>query len=179
MAATMAKFPLLGYFGGKKQLQKRRDFSIAAQQPEVQESQERAEEEERESVRTGKVLGTGGTPLRPVEKQVNVESKNMGREYGGDWLSSATRHVRIYAAYIDPETCAFDQTQMDKLTIILDPTNEFVWTSESCNKVYSYFQELVDHYEVREALILSAWTNHLVLLHGMCGYSFISVSCLC
>ncbi|KAB2618991.1 NAD(P)H-quinone oxidoreductase subunit M [Pyrus ussuriensis x Pyrus communis] len=142
MAATMAKFPLLGYFGGKKKLQKRRDFSVAAQQPEVQESQE-----ERESVRTEKVLGTGGTPLRPVEKQVNVESKNMGREYGGDWLSSATRHVRIYAAYIDPETCAFDQTQMDKLTIILDPTNEFVWTSESCNKVYSYFQELVDHYE--------------------------------
>ncbi|CAN6540404.1 hypothetical protein ACFX13_017546 [Malus domestica] len=146
MAATMAKFPLLGYFGGKKQLQKRRDFSIAAQQSQVQESQEKAEEE-RESVRTEKVLGTGGTPLRPVEKQVNVESKNMGREYGGDWLSSATRHVRIYAAYIDPETCAFDQTQMDKLTIILDPTNEFVWTSESCNKVYSYFQELVDHYE--------------------------------
>ncbi|KAM2665858.1 hypothetical protein EV2_017767 [Malus domestica] len=146
MAATMAKFPLLGYFGGKKQLQKRRDFSIAAQQSQVQESQEKAEEE-RESVRTEKVLGTGGTPLRPVEKQVNVESKNMGREYGGDWLSSATRHVRIYAAYIDPETCAFDQTQMDKLTIILDPTNEFVWTSESCNMVYSYFQELVDHYE--------------------------------
>ncbi|KAM0974046.1 hypothetical protein ACFX2C_017279 [Malus domestica] len=146
MAATMAKFPLLGYFGGKKQLQKRRDFSIAAQQSQVQESQEKAEED-RESVRTEKVLGTGGTPLRPVEKQVNVESKNMGREYGGDWLSSATRHVRIYAAYIDPETCAFDQTQMDKLTIILDPTNEFVWTSESCNKVYSYFQELVDHYE--------------------------------
>lgn len=170
----MAKFPLLGYFGGKKKLQKRRDFSVAAQQPEVQESQE-----ERESVRTEKVLGTGGTPLRPVEKQVNVESKNMGREYGGDWLSSATRHVRIYAAYIDPETCAFDQTQMDKLTIILDPTNEFVWTSESCNKVYSYFQELVDHYEVREALILSPLKNHLVLFHCICGYSFISVSCLC
>ncbi|CAN8276515.1 unnamed protein product [Cochlearia groenlandica] len=87
------------------------------------------------------------TPLRPVEKQVNVKSTGMPREFGGQWLSSVTRHVRIYAAYIDPETCEFDQTQMDKLTLILDPTEEFVWKDETCNKVYSYFQELVDHYE--------------------------------
>lgn len=92
------------------------------------------------------------TPLRPVEAQINVKNKNMGREYGGQWLSSTTRHVRIYAAYIDPETCAFDQTQMDKLTLILDPTDEFVWTDDTCNKVYSYFQELVDHYEVSNSL---------------------------
>lgn len=71
----------------------------------------------------------------------------MEREYGGQWLSSVTRHVRIYAAYIDPETCAMDQTQMDKLTLILDPGNEFLWTDETCNQVYAYFQELVDHYE--------------------------------
>ncbi|MTV28375.1 NAD(P)H-quinone oxidoreductase subunit M [Nitriliruptoraceae bacterium ZYF776] len=71
----------------------------------------------------------------------------MSREFGGQWLSSTTRHVRIFAAYIDPETFAFDQTQMDKLTLILDPTDEFVWTAETCSMVYSYFQELVDHYE--------------------------------
>lgn len=88
------------------------------------------------------------TPLRPVEKQSNVKSTGLPREFGGEWLSSVTRHVRIYAAYIDPETCEFDQTQLDKLTLILDPTEEFVWEDESCNKVYSYFQELVDHYEV-------------------------------
>ncbi|KAF8092148.1 hypothetical protein N665_0423s0033 [Sinapis alba] len=87
------------------------------------------------------------TPLRPVEKQTNVKSTGLPREFGGEWLSSVTRHVRIYAAYIDPETCEFDQTQIDKLTLILDPTEEFVWEDESCNKVYSYFQELVDHYE--------------------------------
>lgn len=87
------------------------------------------------------------TQLRPVEKQINVKSKNMTKQFGGQWLSSVTRHVRIYAAYIDPETSAFDQTQTDKLTIILDPTNEFVWTPETCNKVYVCFQELVDHYE--------------------------------
>ena len=45
----------------------------------------------------------------------------MSREYGGQWLSSTTRHVRIYAADIDPETNAFDQTQMDQLTLMLDP----------------------------------------------------------
>ncbi|CAL1412550.1 unnamed protein product [Linum trigynum] len=56
-------------------------------------------------------------------------------------------HVRIFAAYIDPVTCEMDQTQMDKLTLILDPTNEFVWDDVTCTKVYSYFQELVDHYE--------------------------------
>lgn len=85
---------------------------------------------------------------RPVQPQLNVKSKNMSREYGGQWLSCTTRHVRIYAAYIDPETCAFDQTQMDKLTLILDPTDEFVWTDDTCTRVYSYFQQLVDHYEV-------------------------------
>ncbi|XP_078166538.1 subunit NDH-M of NAD(P)H:plastoquinone dehydrogenase complex [Carex rostrata] len=81
-------------------------------------------------------------PLQPQAK-----NKNMAREYGGQWLSSTTRHIRIYAAYIDPITHVMDQTQMDKLTLILDPTNEFVWNEDTCQMVYSYFQELVDHYE--------------------------------
>ena len=80
--------------------------------------------------------------------QPMAKSKNMSREYGGQWLSCCTRHVRIYAAYIDPVTHAFDQTQMDKLTLILDPTDEFVWTPDACQMVYACFQELVDHYEV-------------------------------
>ena len=141
---------MLGRIGGKREMRKRSTFTISAQeqqQAEVQESQEVKVQEEQE-LQQEKTKQQGTTPLRPVEAQVNVKSKNMGREYGGQWLSSATRHVRIYAAYIDPETCAFDQTQMDKLTLILDPTDEFVWNPETCNKVYSYFQELVDHYEV-------------------------------
>ncbi|KAJ4800335.1 NAD(P)H-quinone oxidoreductase subunit M [Rhynchospora pubera] len=81
-------------------------------------------------------------PLQPLAK-----SKNMSREYGGQWLSCCTRHVRIYAAYIDPITHAMDQTQMDKLTLLLDPTDEFVWTPDTCQMVYAYFQELIDHYE--------------------------------
>lgn len=140
---------MLGRIGGKREMRKRSTFTISAQeqqQAEVQEPQEVKVQEEQE-LQQEKTKQQGTTPLRPVEAQVNVKSKNMGREYGGQWLSSATRHVRIYAAYIDPETCAFDQTQMDKLTLILDPTDEFVWNPETCNKVYSYFQELVDHYE--------------------------------
>jgi hypothetical protein len=87
-------------------------------------------------------------PAQSLPRQPRAESKNMGREYGSQWLSCTTRHVRIYAAYIDPETNAFDQTQTDKLTLMLDPTEEFVWTDETCQMVYNEFQDLVDHYEV-------------------------------
>ncbi|OMO61597.1 NAD(P)H-quinone oxidoreductase subunit M [Corchorus olitorius] len=151
MAATSSymactKFSMLGWGGEKRELsRKRRAFSVSAQQQaEVGEAQEAAKVQEEQQE---KVNQQSTTQPRPVEPQINVESKNMSREYGGQWLSSVTRHVRIFAAYIDPETSAFDQTQMDKLTLILDPTDEFVWTPETCNKVYSYFQELVDHYE--------------------------------
>ncbi|KAI3460551.1 hypothetical protein Pfo_017214 [Paulownia fortunei] len=71
----------------------------------------------------------------------------MSREYGGQWQSSTTRHVRSYAAYIDHQMYEINQTRMDKLSLILDPTDEFVRTDETCNKVYSYFQELAGHYE--------------------------------
>ncbi|KAK4765887.1 hypothetical protein SAY87_007529 [Trapa incisa] len=126
-------------------------FSVSAQQQQQPPSQ--VEEPRQFNPPPPLEVGGGSTQqpqkkeLRPVESQVNVRSRNMSREYGGQWLSSATRHVRIYAAYIDPVTSEFDQTQTDKLTIILDPTNEFLWTPDTCNKVYAYFQELVDHYE--------------------------------
>ncbi|GLT84930.1 hypothetical protein SLE2022_031380 [Rubroshorea leprosula] len=145
MAATSSytactKFHKLGWTEGKTVLRKRRLLPVSAQQrAQVQESEGPNMAEEKEKVKQ--------TQPRPVEPQVNVKNRNITREYGGQWLSSVTRHVRIYAAYIDPETSAFDQTQTDKLTLILDPTDEFVWTPETCNKVYSYFQELVDHYE--------------------------------
>ena len=90
-----------------------------------------------------------------LPRQPLAESKNMSREYGGQWLSSATRHVRIYAAYIDPETNAFDQTQMDKLTLMLDPQDEFAWTDEACQMVFNEFQDLVDHYEVKYPLLIA------------------------
>ena len=171
MACT--KFSMSGWIGGKREMRKRNSFSISAQQQqaaEVQEPQEVKVQEEQEVQK--EKMKQQGTPLRPVEPQVNVKSKNMSREYGGQWLSSVTRHVRIYAAYIDPVTCEFDQTQMDKLTLILDPTEEFVWNSETCNKVYSYFQELVDHYEV----IISGTllSSHQFLCYKSC---FVVESC--
>ncbi|KAI3736674.1 hypothetical protein L2E82_26624 [Cichorium intybus] len=149
MAAALSTMaPMLGWKPINKtetlmpRKRSKNSFSVSAQQ-QVEESTSLQQEEAKEE----KPVVKGVTQPRPVEPQVNVESKNMGREYGGQWLSSTTRHVRIFAAYIDPETCAFDQTQMDKLTLILDPTDEFVWTPETCTMVYSYFQELVDHYE--------------------------------
>ncbi|XP_068667161.1 NAD(P)H-quinone oxidoreductase subunit M, chloroplastic [Aristolochia californica] len=117
----------------------------AQQQTEVQ--QKEANVQKGEESKQANVVEKQPAPPRTQEAQPMARSKNLDREYGGQWLSSCTRHVRIYAAYIDPVTYAFDQTQMDKLTLILDPTNEFVWTNETCNKVYAYFQELVDHYE--------------------------------
>lgn len=119
---------------------KKRVFFVSAQKQEQEEERQEQEEE--------KVKQKGRTVPRPVEVQENVKSKGLSREDGGQWLSSVTRHVRIFAAYVDPVTWEFDQSQMDKLTLILDPTNEFVWNPDSVTKVYSYFQELVDHYEV-------------------------------
>ncbi|KAL3504291.1 hypothetical protein ACH5RR_034132 [Cinchona calisaya] len=141
--------------GGKTELRNRKLLSVAAQQVDVQEGVKKVEEKREKDQQKQQTL----KQPRPVEPQINVKSKNMSREYGGQWLSSATRHVRIYAAYIDPETCEFDQTQMDKLTLILDPTDEFVWTDDTCNQVYSYFQELVDHYEGAE---LTEYTLRLI-----------------
>ncbi|XP_057447449.1 NAD(P)H-quinone oxidoreductase subunit M, chloroplastic [Lotus japonicus] len=144
------KLSMLGWTGGGRTgLKNKRAFFISAQQQttDVQEGEETVkEQEEQEQVGSQKMNPKGVKP-RPAETQINVKSKNMSREYGGQWLSTATRHVRIYAAYIDPETWEFDQTQMDKLTLLLDPQDEFVWNPETCNMVFSYFQELVDHYE--------------------------------
>ncbi|XP_027355800.1 NAD(P)H-quinone oxidoreductase subunit M, chloroplastic [Abrus precatorius] len=139
------KLSMLGWTGGRREVRSRRAFFVSAQQQSDVEEAEKVKVQE-EQVESQQPKPKGTIP-RPVEPQRNVKSKNMIREYGGQWLSSVTRHVRIYAAYIDPETSAFDQTQMDKLTIILDPSDEFVWNPETCNMVYSYFQELVDHYE--------------------------------
>ncbi|KAJ1387365.1 hypothetical protein SESBI_40025 [Sesbania bispinosa] len=144
------KLSMVGWTGGRNEMRNRRAFFISAQQQQqtdVQEAERDKAQEEQQQLGSQTVKPKERTKPRPVEPQINVKSKNMSREYGGQWLSCATRHVRIYAAYIDPETCEFDQTQMDKLTLILDPTDEFVWNPETCEMVYSYFQELVDHYE--------------------------------
>lgn len=137
----------------------RRPHSIMAQQQQQQLEQEQEEQQQQQENQATlpeqqrqQQQPKGQPEMQSLPRQPMAKPKNMSREYGGQWLSSVTRHVRIYAAYIDPITHAFDQSQMDKLTLILDPSNEFVWTKETCQNVYAYFQELVDHYEVIKIL---------------------------
>lgn len=143
---------------------RRKQNSIMAQQQQQQQQLEQEGKEQQQQPNQGTLpeqqrQPKGQPKMESLPRQPMAKSKNMSREYGGQWLSSVTRHVRIYAAYIDPITHAFDQTQMDKLTLILDPSNEFVWTTETCQKVYACFQELVDHYE---GAPLSEYTLRLI-----------------
>ena len=70
-------------------------------------------------------------------------------------LKSTTRHVRIFTASVVDNQLQFDPK---KLTIDLDPDNEFIWNDESLKKVYERFNELVtdregkdlDDYELRK-----------------------------
>ena len=69
-------------------------------------------------------------------------------------LKSTTRHVRIFTAeVIDKEL----QFHPNKLTLDLDPDNEFIWREDSLNQVKNKFNELIkeragknlDDYELR------------------------------
>ncbi len=70
-------------------------------------------------------------------------------------LKSTTRHVRIFTADVVESELKFAP---DKLTIDLDPDNEFVWNETTLNKIYKKFEELVleregrnlDDYELRK-----------------------------
>ena len=70
-------------------------------------------------------------------------------------LKSTTRHVRIFTAEVINEDLKFHP---NKLTLDLDPDNEFVWSEDALNKVNRKFTELVedragrnlDDYELRK-----------------------------
>ena len=70
-------------------------------------------------------------------------------------LKSTTRHVRIFTADVVNNDLKFHP---NKLTLDLDPDNEFIWNEESLNKVNQKFTELVqeragkslDDYELRK-----------------------------
>jgi len=95
-----------------------------------------------------------------------TQAKGLSLKTGGQWLSSTTRHVRIYAGYVDPVTKIMDQSQLDKLTLMLDPDNEFVWPEERVQQVYSRYKELVDNYAVSgfEAFMMNFVFNSVWLL---------------
>ena len=70
-------------------------------------------------------------------------------------LKSTTRHVRIFTADVVDNNLKFHP---NKLTLDLDPDNEFIWNEESLNKVNHKFTELIeeragrglDDYELRK-----------------------------
>ena len=70
-------------------------------------------------------------------------------------LKSTTRHVRIFTADIVDKELKFHP---NKLTLDLDPDNEFVWNENALNKVYQKFKKLIneraganlDDYELRK-----------------------------
>ena len=69
-------------------------------------------------------------------------------------LKSTTRHVRIFTAEVVNKELRFHP---NKLTLDLDPDNEFLWNENSLNKVNQKFSELIkersgkdlDDYELR------------------------------
>ena len=70
-------------------------------------------------------------------------------------LKSTTRHVRIFTAeVVDGEL----QFHPKKLTLDLDPDNEFIWNEDSLNKINQKFNDLIkeragrdlDDYELRK-----------------------------
>ena len=70
-------------------------------------------------------------------------------------LKSTTRHVRIFTAEVVDKELQFHP---NKLTLDLDPDNEFIWNEESLKKINQKFIELVeeragknlDDYELRK-----------------------------
>ena len=70
-------------------------------------------------------------------------------------LKSTTRHVRLFTADLVNNDLQFHP---NKLTLDLDPDNEFIWNEESIKKVNHKFTELIeeragkslDDYELRK-----------------------------
>ena len=55
-------------------------------------------------------------------------------------LKSTTRHVRIFTAEVVDKELQFHP---NKLTLDLDPDNEFIWNEDSLNKINEKFNELI------------------------------------
>ena len=62
-------------------------------------------------------------------------------------LKCTTRHVRIFTARVEDNELIEDS---DKLTLDLDPDNEFIWTEAVTEKVQKFFTDLVEDYEGRD-----------------------------
>jgi len=56
-------------------------------------------------------------------------------------LKSTTRHVHVYAATVQNNALV---PSNDRLTLDIDPDNEFNWSEEALKQVYTEFDRLVD-----------------------------------
>tara|TARA_Y100000589_G_scaffold86099_1_gene80017 strand:+ start:1027 stop:1374 length:348 start_codon:yes stop_codon:yes gene_type:complete len=91
-------------------------------------------------------------------------------------LKSTTRHVRIFTADVINNELIFDPK---KLTIDVDPDNEFLWNEESLNKVNQEFNNLVherdgknlDDYELRRIGSEIEGLIKLLLQQGLLSYN--------
>ena len=91
-------------------------------------------------------------------------------------LKSTTRHVRIFTASVIDNELVFDP---NKLTIDIDPDNEFLWNKESLNKVNEKFIKLVkdregknlDDYEIRRIGSEIEGLIKLLLQKGLISYN--------
>nr|YP_009530568.1 hypothetical protein PMNZ_313 [Paulinella micropora]AXY63257.1 hypothetical protein PMNZ_313 [Paulinella micropora] len=58
-------------------------------------------------------------------------------------LKSTTRHIRIFTARVENENLIPDQS---KLTLDIDPDNEFLWTEGNIQIIRERFKELVENH---------------------------------
>jgi NAD(P)H-quinone oxidoreductase subunit M len=59
-------------------------------------------------------------------------------------LKSTTRHVHIFTATVENNELVPSE---DRLTLDVDPDNEFNWSDEALQAVYKEFDRLVEDYE--------------------------------
>ena len=91
-------------------------------------------------------------------------------------LKTTTRHVRIFTAEVVNNDLKFHP---NKLTIDLDPDNEFIWNQESLKKVNNKFTELVeeragkslDDYEIRKIGSEIEGLIRFLLQNGLLSYN--------
>jgi len=91
-------------------------------------------------------------------------------------LKSTTRHVRIFTAEVINNDLQFHP---NKLTLDLDPDNEFIWNENSINKINQKFNELIkeregknlDDYELRKIGSEIEGLIKILLQNGQLSYN--------
>ena len=91
-------------------------------------------------------------------------------------LKSTTRHVRIFTAEVVDNELQFHPK---KLTLDLDPDNEFIWSDDSINKVNEKFNDLIkersgknlDDYELRKIGSEIEGLIKILLQNGQLSYN--------